>query len=151
MSGAVQTHLDAIHSGFVERSNVLGIRKILNANWRKSRGYSVSRTSAKINSGDVRKLQHDLELAKPIVRGALHDSGLKLLRSKRYRKRLEPYADMIAEIVYFRLIRFDAFGQNGSHHVPVYRAVTRYGDGFTFRNIPWQSGGDGPEIVRINY
>jgi hypothetical protein len=59
---------------------------------------------------------------------------------------LEPVADVIATLHGFRLVRFDRIGRNGENCVPVYRAVGKSGS-FLFRNVAWQAGGDGPELV----
>jgi hypothetical protein len=58
----------------------------------------------------------------------------------------------IANLDHFELIRFDRLGDRGRYSVPVYRAVSRSGGSFAFRNIPWQTayfGGfdDGPRAV----
>lgn len=83
-----------------------------------------------------------------------------MLRSPRYAKRLAPYADSIAVIDHFRLIDFEDISRrgDGTHNTPVYAVwceIPSKGDvldggvyeAFRFQNIPWQSGGDGPEIV----
>ena len=140
-------HLDDIKAGTVTKTNVIGIRKAINADERRARGYSVSSTCAKLSSSDVAALERALADHEPRVTGELHDSGLKLLRSPRYRKRLESVADIIEHLDSFHLVAFDRIGQAGLYSVPVYRARGA-GRSFLFRNIAWQSGGDGPEIVR---
>lgn len=140
-------HLESIKAGTVTKSNVIGIRKAINAMERRAFGASVSSTAPKLTSRDVAAIERALADVEPIVTGELHDSGLKLLRSPRYRKRLESVRDIIENLESFRLVAYDRIGRSGTHSVPVYRA-TGGGRSFLFRNIPWQSGGDGPEIVR---
>ncbi len=84
---------------------------------------------------------------RPLVVGELHDSGLVVIRSKRNRRNLEGAADLVPNIVRFRLVDFEMRGKYGDYFVPVYRAETEDGRGFCFVNVPWQSGGRGPEIV----
>lgn len=83
--------------------------------------------------------------------GPLHDSGLKVLRNPRYAKRWTARQQLtIANLDHFELLRFDRVGRRYS--VPVYRAVSRSGGSFAFRNIPWQTAyysglDDGPRVV----
>lgn len=96
---------------------------------------------------------------RPRVAGELHDGGLKVLRNRRYAKRLAPYADSIAALDHFRLVDLeDLSRRDGTYNTPIYAAwstVPPKGDAldggtyeaFRFRNVPWQSGGNGPEII----
>jgi hypothetical protein len=147
MKKTAQKHLNAIRSGFVDRSNVIGLRKLINASERKAAGYSVSVTACAVDWHDLDLIEDALADCKPIVTGALHDSGLALLRSPRYAKRLHYQQGFIARIHAFRLVRFDRIDAYNRVTVPVYRCEDATGSHlFTFRNIPWQSGGNGPEI-----
>lgn len=140
-------HLMAVQAGEVTRTNVIGIRKALNAEARRVAGFSIGCTSPKINGTDLAHIERELERVQPRVLGELHDSGKALLEGKRYRKRLEPVADIIADLEGFRLVRFDRLGRYDEYAVPVYKAEARDGRSFEFRVIPWQSGGDGPEVL----
>lgn len=149
---AFHAHLDAIRAGEVTKTNVIGLRKTLNAAERISAGYSVSITTPKAAYdhdalADMTQALHDL---KPRIVGALHDSGVKMLQSKRYAKQLANYADIIAELDHFRLVGFEMIGSRLMKAFPVYRAYARNGTSFAFYVIPWQSGGNGPEIT-FNY
>ena len=139
-------HLSDIRTGTVSRTNVIGLRKALNTNGRRYQRLSVSNTAPKLSDEALAECERALANYQPRVTSDLHDSGLKLLRSPWYRKRLAPVADIIAGIESFHLVAYDALG--GLYHVPVYRAVAPCGS-FLFRNIPWQSGGDGPEILKV--
>jgi hypothetical protein len=147
MTPVMKKHMKAICSDSITKSNVIGLRKIINAQWRKDRGYSVSRVSPNITREEVQDLIAAMDRNQPKVIGELHDSGLKLLQDRRYRKRLKSVADVIANLDCFRLIGFQEAGEYGGHHVPVYRAIAKDGSKFTFYNVPWQSGGDGPQLV----
>lgn len=136
-------HLAAIQSGEVTKTNVIGIRKALNANARRDRGLSVSSTAPNMSDDDCDDIIQALGKHSPRVVGPLHDSGLKLLQSKRYAKRLEPVRDVIDGLESFRLVDFR--WHKPMECVPVYRACGA-GRWFEFCNIPWQSGGDGPEL-----
>lgn len=138
-------HLDAIQAGAVDASNVIGIRKALNADARRRRNYSTSQTAPKLTGAECDAIESALREHEPRVVGALHDTGLKLLQSRRYRTRLAPVAEIVAALDAFRLVRFDEL-DSGFHRVPVYRACAG-ARSFLFRNIPWQSGGNGPELV----
>jgi hypothetical protein len=139
-------HMAAIKSGTITKTNVIGLRKILNASKRRYLGYSVSSTAPNYTPAEVDALENALERHKPRVTGELHASGLKLLQSPRYRKRLADVQAIIAKLDSFRLVRFDRIGNREENAVPVYKACAGR-KSFTFRNIPWQSGGNGPEIV----
>lgn len=138
-------HMAAIQSGQITKTNVIGLRKILNANARRVRGYSVSSTCPKYTPAEVEALERALARRKPRVVGRLHETGLKLLQSKRYRKRLAPVAAIVAKLDSFRLVGFDMIDHD-MHAIPIYEA--RAGrKAFVFRNVPWQAGGNGPEII----
>jgi hypothetical protein len=147
MNKTAQKHLDAIRAGVVERTNVIGLRKLINASERKYQGWGNGRTACAVGIDDLGLIEDALDDARPIVRGELHETGLALLRSKRYEKQLRWQKLAIGRIHQFRLVRFDRLGRYQVHCVPVYRAEDAAGNHlFTFRNIPWQSGGNGPEI-----
>lgn len=131
-------HLAAVKSSEITKSNVIGIRKAMNAYERKASRYSISRTSPEWTDSQVTEIERALDQHKPRVAGELHETGLALLRSPRYRKRLASVAEIIAGLDHFRLVRFD-YLDNGLHRVPVYRAIAGDGRRFTFRNIPWQT------------
>jgi hypothetical protein len=147
MSKTIQRHIAAIQSGAVERTNVIGIRKALNADARARAGFRNGTTSPKINDNALAELMFELDRTRPRVTGDLHDSGLKLLRDRRYAKRLAAYADIIEWPSHFELWGWEAFGRRGEYHVPIYRLVGQNGGAFKFYNVPWQSGGNGPEII----
>lgn len=159
MNKTFAKHLAAIKSGRIERNNIIGLRKAFNAYARASRGYSISRTAPAISFDEYREAERAIERYRPTVTGALHDSGLKVLRNPRYAKRWTHYQQHIIDnLKRFELIRFDWIGPHSMHCVPVYRAVSSYvnPDGesvaFAFRNIPWQSAWslgeeDGPRVV----
>ena len=140
-------HMQAIKAGEVTKTNVIGIRMALNADARRESGWSVSRTAPKMTGNEVWSLVEAIEDARPRVTGELHETGLAQLRSRRYRKQLASVADLVADIVEFRLVGFEMIGRNGEYATPRYRAIASNGKGFDFINIPWQSGGNGPELV----
>lgn len=139
-------HMAAIKAGTVTKSNVIGIRKAINADERRLRCYATSSTCPRITHAEIVALESALERHKPLVAGALHETGLKLLRSPRYRKRLASVASIVAKLDSFRLVSFDRIGNSGMHAVPVYKACAGR-KSFMFRNVPWQAGGNGPEIL----
>lgn len=145
-------HIAAIESGRIERSNIIGIRKALNAWGRQSRGYSVSRTAPRVAIEDINGAEHAIERHHPTAIGQLHESGLKVLRNPRYRRRwTEAQQRIIDGACRFDLIRFDPVA-DGRNWVPVWRVISRDGEHFAFRNIPWQTAWsfgeeDGPRVV----
>ena len=142
------THLDAIKSGTVTKTNVIGLRKALNTVTRKHQGWSTSSTAPKVTSTETEAALEALRECRPIIAGELHETGLKQLQNRRYRKHLEDVADIIPNIARFRLVDFEMFGKHANYAVPVYHAETEDGkSGFCFINIPWQSGGKGPEVL----
>jgi hypothetical protein len=128
-------------------SRVCRPRGRLLADARRSSGWSTSSTAPKMTSDQVWDLVEAIEDARPRVTGELHETGLAQLQSRRYRKQLASVADLVADIVEFRLVGFEMTGRRGEYAVPRYRAIASNGKGFDFINIPWQSGGNGPELV----
>lgn len=154
MQTMVEKHLAAINSGLVTKTNVIGLRKLINGLERMNAGWSVSPAFARsVDEFCALDVEEILELRKPHVGGELKDTGIDLLRSKRYRKRLERVQPIIGNIRSFQLVRFDRIGRRGEYAVPVYRcnAWDNLDGFFDFRNIPWQSGGKGPEIWNTRF
>lgn len=148
-----EKHMAAIERGAVSKSNVIGLRKAINAAERKAQWLSTSITAPNISLSETLALRRRIGEREPQVIGALHDTGFKVLRSRRYRRRWnEAQAAVIERLDHFKLARFDIIGPSGLHSVPVYRAVATTGQSFLFRNIPWQSASymgeeSGPVIV----
>lgn len=141
-------HIAAIKSGAVDRSTVTGLRKLLNASARAAAGWSTSATGGTVVSpDDVTALLDLLNVVKPSVIGELVDSGRAQLTNRRYAKQLSSMADIVADIQGFKLIGFEPYGTYLDHYTPVYRAYNLAGKSFPFINLPWQSGGHGPEIM----
>lgn len=132
-------HLEAILRGVVDKSNVIGIRKALNAAERRASGYSVSSTAPKLTADECTAIEAALAEHEPRVIGELVASGMDRLRNPRYRKRLASVADVVANLTHFCLVGFD----DGT---PIYRACSATGS-FLFKNVSWQAGGDGPELM----
>ena len=147
MQPTIERHLAAINSGLVTKTNVIGLRKLINGMERMQAGWSVSKALARsVDDFCAYDVEELLERRKPFVAGELVQSGIDLLRSKRYRKRLERVRAIVDDIRSFQLIRFDRIGRRGEYAVPVYRCNSWAGEFFDFRQIPWQSGGKGPDI-----
>jgi len=154
---AMQKHLKAITSGTVTKTNMIGIRKAINHIERLNNRWSGNHIAATYD--EVSAVEQALHDHRPRVIGELHDTGIKLLQSPRYRKRWQPWQKLAIDAIdHFRLARYDRIGQYGEYSVPVYEVWAKTppkGDvvdgssyqAFSFRNIPWQSGGNGPEIV----
>lgn len=151
--GTFEKHMRAVQSGRIDRANVIGIRKAFNAYEREAAGYGASRTSPKWTREEVTAMHSAIGQWPPYIKGELRDSGLKLLQSPRYAKRLAPVAAKIPWISAFRLARFDAIDPKELHWIPVYHAFDGGQLLFTFRNIPWQTAfvmglESGPTIER---
>lgn len=143
-------HLAAIESGTVTKTNVIGLRKAIKADDRRSRGYGTSATSPKLAGDELESILERLAALEPRVTGELVDSGRKLLQDRRYRKRLERVGDIVANLDGFRLVRFDWIGRDSV--APIYRAESSDGESFLFYSIPWQTAHyegleGGPHIV----
>lgn len=150
MTNTVAKHLEAINAGTITKTNVIGLRKIFNHVARLDYGLSGNRSNATIADAD--KLFSAIYKHKPRVAGELHDSGLALLNNKRYAKQLAQVSHLLPLVSGFRLVDFEYFDR--LHCVPIFEArdnESLYSGHdaalFQFRNIPWQSGGNGPEIV----
>jgi hypothetical protein len=142
MNKALQKHLDAIKSGEVTKTNVIGIRKAINRVERLTD--FTPDTDDLLN--DVFAIVEALVKYKPRVSPDLHASGLKLLLDKRNYKHVDVVGHLLDDIDEFRLVAFDRHGPRWQYSVPFYEVVTKSGKSFGFRNIPWQSGGKGPEV-----
>jgi hypothetical protein len=130
-------HIQAIRAGTVTKTNVIGIKKALHACERRRKGYSVSATAPKMTDAELTEICVELPRIRPLVAGELVETGRKQLRDKRYARRLESVADIIADPhLSFRLIRFDWLANGVA--VPVYRADGAAGS-FNFYNVPWQT------------
>ena len=146
MNKTTRKHLAAIKAGEVTKTNIIGMHKALNALARTEMGYSTSRTSPSISAEDRRDLLLALSRRHPHVAGELHDSGVEVLRNRRYDRRwTEAQRAVIGTLDHFELIGFAE--ANYSTFTPVYRVVGANGIYFDFVNIPWQSGGDGPRVL----
>jgi hypothetical protein len=153
MQTTAQKHLDAIAAGVVTATNVIGIRKAMNARERREHGFSLSRQE---QLAAPRATLYETALAdkEPRVCGELHESGLAILRNPRWRKRFtDREREIIETLDHFRLVRFDIVGELRGNAVPIYRAVAKDGRSFLFRNVPWQLAHyqgitSGPEVLR---
>lgn len=140
---SIARHTAAVNAGTVTKTNVIGIRKAVNAMERGD--WPAAMIDAQF------ELEQAITERRPTVAGELHESGLKVLRNPRYAKRWnERERGIIGRLHHFELVRFDRVGRRYS--VPVYRAVDVTGQGFAFRNIPWQTAyyaglDDGPRVV----
>lgn len=140
-----QRHFDAIRAGEVTGANVRGMKMAINAYERQIRGYGTGMTAPQLSGDDMNELEHLIRFHRPRVVGKLHDTGKALLQSRRYARRLESVAHIVADLDHFKLMGFEYLDE--THVVPVYRAYDSDGNSFPFRNVPWQSGGDGPELL----
>jgi hypothetical protein len=149
LGDTAKRHMKAICGGEVTKSNVIGLRKAFNHVERLKRGWSGNRSAVTIEEAD--KLRAELERHQPRVVGELHESGLKLLRSPRYKKLWTPHqAAAIEGATFFRLIGFVLI--DSTHYAPAYRVFTKAGPAFAFYHVPWQAalGGQaeaGPHVL----
>ena len=141
-------HLAAVESGQIDRGNVTGIRKLVSSSTRASMGWSVGGGQPKAPLEDVESVLSAITERQPLAKGELHDNGLKVLRNRRHRRALEEVASIAETVTGFRLVDYELRGRSGGYFVPIWRAESPAG-WFDFINIPWQSGGDGPEVLDI--
>jgi hypothetical protein len=141
------SHMADIQTGAVTGTNIRGIRLAINANERRRLGLSTSRTSPRLTSEELDLIEAAIDRIVPQVVGALHDSGVAVLTSRRNRKQLEKVEAIIKDLASIHLVRFDRIGTRGAYATPVYLVLDTEGRSFMFRNVPWQSGGNGPELV----
>lgn len=138
-------HFAAITSGAIEKTNIIDLRKAINANHRQRNGWSVSVTAPKVTDDEIDELAKAIADHQPTVMGELHKTGVAVLQSKRYRNRFsKEESEVIADIARFELVRFERYDSNV---YPVYRVIGKNMKNFLFMNRPWQSGGNGPEIL----
>lgn len=144
---AIDRHLATIRTGAIDGSTVRGLRMLLNKHAKAVAWGGSWKQGDTMTDRDYVDLFDAISEFHPTIKGKLHETGLAVLRNKRYAKRLAPYADIInSEHLRFELVDFSELGRNGVYHVPVFQAITLAGS-FPFRNIPWQSGGKGPEVL----
>ena len=139
-------HLAAIESGQIDRGNVTGIRKLVSSSIKASRGWRVGGGQAKASLEDVESVLSAIMERKPLATGDLHDNGQKVIRNRRHRRALEGVASIADTVTGFRLVDYELRGRIGDYFVPIWRAESPAG-WFDFINIPWQSGGNGPEVL----
>lgn len=145
-SPAYQAHMAAIVAGEITKSNVIGIRKLLNGANRRANGWTVGACTPLGTLDQAYALVEAIREHKPKVTGELHETGLTLLRNRRYHKRWSYTQQLeIDQCCGFRLVDFESFN-NDAYHVPVYQVMTPTKAAFNFYNIPWQSGGNGPVV-----
>jgi hypothetical protein len=141
-------HLAAVQSGVVTKTNVIGIRKAINAKLRRDYGYSTGFTSPKLTAADIFAIEAAIAYHTPRVEGELDSTGRALLNSPRYRVRLDRVREIVSSLSRFRLMGYHRIGDGLPHVVPIYKACSPCGS-FIFINVAWQSGGAGPEIISI--
>ncbi len=144
---AMQKHIEAIKAGKVTKTNVIGLRKAINAWERIDRGLSVSRAMSKVTFEDIETAGILLDSVRPLVVGELHDSGVKVLNNPRHKRALAGVKGVIENLAGFRLVGFEWVGKYQMHVTPIYEAFDTRGRTFCFINLPWQSGGKGPEVL----
>lgn len=143
MTRTIDKHLAAIRSGTVTQSNIIGLRKAINADERRRQGLSTSRTCPNVTSADVFEAIDAIRLHQPRADSALTESGKARLRDKRYAKRWnDSQRRTIETLTHFTLCGFTEFNRSA---IPIWRVHGTSGS-FRFINPSWQSGGDGPEI-----
>ena len=142
MNGA--QHLQAIKSGAITRTTVIGIRKAIQADNRARQGWSTSSTAPKLAGDELQAILREVRKRNPLVSMDLVTSGLRVITNRRYKRQLADVASIIPDVECFRLVDF--WEENGVA-TPVYRAETRDRRSFEFYNIAWQSGGKGPVIL----
>lgn len=147
MNKALKRHADSIRSGKIDRSNVIGLRKALNAYERRLRGYSVSRTQTIMSDAERQEFESLLASVRPSVSLQLYESGFVMLKNPRYRKQLASVADTIADLQDIKLVGFYRHNGRMLNYTPVYRACDSKGKSFAFYCVPWQSGGNGPRLI----
>jgi len=105
LGDTAKRHMRAICSDNVTKTNLIGLRKALNHGARLDARLSGNRCN--VTREETATLLDAVLERQPRVTGELDDSGRKLLRSRRYAKRLAPVADVIDKLECFRLIGFD--------------------------------------------
>lgn len=143
MTDTAKKHMRAICSDAVEKTNVIGLRKVFNHQARIDAGLSGNRCN--VTPEEVEQLDRALGERQPRVVGELHDTGVAVLRNRRYRSKFNSeQLSIIENLECFRLIGFQFHDRY--HLTPVYRVIAKDGRKFSFTNVPWQSGGNGPEV-----
>ncbi len=140
-------HLATVKSGTIDRGTVIGIRKLVSSSYRAAHGYGVGGGQAKAPLEDMEAILVAIMEHKPVATGELHDNGLKVLRNPRHRKALAGLEHVLTYTPTFRLVDYELRGRIGDYFVPIWRAESLLG-WFDFISIPWQSGGNGPEVLR---
>lgn len=142
----VEKHIAAIKSDAVDKSTIAGLRKAINAMERRNRGWSIGHTATHMTDAEFDYVTTLLMERPPRIVGALHDSGVALLKSKRYRRQLAGVMHVVDDLKEFRLVGFEYVGRHLDRVTPVYRAINSRGNYFDYTNLPWQAGGNGPQV-----
>jgi hypothetical protein len=147
MSKTIEKHIAAIKSGKITQTNVIGLRKAFNA---RERAWK-TRNEALMTDQQADEIHQLLADVRPIVTGTLHETGLAVLRNPRYKRQLAQAADIIADAQGFKLVGFDCGETANGTYTPVYRVFDSKGHSLPFCVVPWQSGGNGPQLMSPNY
>lgn len=150
MNATLKKHLDAIKSGAITKTNIIGLRKAFNAHARLARGYSLGITSPRVSDEDLGDLRRAITMHEPRVSRELDASGRKVLQDRRYHNRwTKGQAAVIRDIEFFRFVGFRDVERG--HFVPIYKAISKWGN-INFIVVPWQTAlalGEisGPQII----
>lgn len=143
-SPAFKKHVAAIKAGEVNKGNIIGMRKLLNGAERRQAGWSNGASTPKGTVEQALKIQSLVRECKPEVDQGLFESGKAVLTNPRYRRRWsEHQRQVIAGLDSILLSDWHWLGR--FYACPVYMAIAKDGRYFIYRNVPWQSGGNGPE------
>ncbi|TXH49163.1 MAG: hypothetical protein E6Q97_23240 [Desulfurellales bacterium] len=154
MNATLKKHLEAIKSGAITKTNVIGLRKAVNTFAKQSRGWSTGCTSPIVSRKDLLEINQAIALNEPRVSRELDASGRKVLQDRRYRKHwTESQARIIATLDHFRFVGFHEIDR--AHFVPIYKAIAP-GGSFNFIVIPWQTAyafglQSGPQVIGSFY
>jgi len=154
MNATLKKHLEAIKSGAITKTNIIGLRKAFNAFDRQVRGWSTGVTSPHVTADDIAEISQAIALNEPRVSRELDASGRKVLQDRRYRKHwTESQARIIATLDHFRFVGFHEIDR--AHYVPIYKAIAS-GGSFNFIVIPWQTAyvmglQSGPQVIGSFY
>lgn len=143
-------HMEALKSGTYPEGLIRGLKFALNADGRRSQGYSTGRSSAKVTSDELGKIMQEIYSKPPRVEAKQSEKGLAWLRNKRNYKTLgEREKHIVDNFHAFQLVEmYDAGTRGGVFMIPVYRVISTDGKYFDYIARSWQAGGgDGVDVI----
>lgn len=146
----LRKHMAALDSGTYPEGCIRGMRRALDARWRRDHGYSVGQTAPDISGEELVGLGVRIESERPLIEAKQAAKGLAWLRKVSFKSNGDlrkncPFGErelfVIRHFSHFTLAGFVNIGNADASHIPVYRVHSIDGRTFCYHARSWQAGG----------